>query len=242
MKKTSLGSYWKLIVCALASALVVAALAGCSPSADDETADAAADSATEAVENDASAEESPDEVGIDSSADAIFEFASDDNDADAEDGDDSATGDSDDSASGDTVMFGGVKFVIPDGWSTTIDGDDMEVVIPDDGTNVAKIVITQFPYDMTEDIEKDSVEAFMSGVVASFEGQESYEGTTKDRKIDGHYAELLDCSFVLDGEPLDSYVLTVATDDGIVSMMMASTNGSYNEQFQSIIDSVHVED
>lgn len=240
MKMISSSSYWKLIVCALASALVVVALAGCSPSSEDESADATADSAPEAVENEANSEESPDEVGIESSADAIFEFANGDNEAaEAESSADSASGDS---ASGDTIIFGGISFVVPDGWSTTIDGSDMEVVIPFDGTNVAKIVISQFPFEMTKDIEKDSVQAFMSGVEASFEDQEQFQGTTKDREVDGHYAELLDCSFVLEGEPLDCYVLTVATNDGIVSMMMASTDGSYSDQYRSIIDSVQVED
>lgn len=140
------------------------------------------------------------------------------------------------------TSFGGISFAMPSGWTSTVSNDSLAVKIPEKSGVVSIITGTHRAVDnsLINGLEGYALDAFLGGMVGGLEesnGRVVDESTTT---IDGKTAKTVKCTATISGHSVDVYLFAVLVDDGVTSLVLGSSDGTCNEQFEAILKSVRI--
>ncbi len=136
------------------------------------------------------------------------------------------------------VEYGGIKFDVPEGWTAIVTNSALTMEIPDGGASDASVQGTVTRGAATEGDEQASVDTYIDSILETLSQQEGFEEADYSASIEGVPSKTVKCSLSANDMTVEVYVVAVAVDGNITNLIMASSEGEYDAEYQSIIDSM----
>jgi len=140
------------------------------------------------------------------------------------------------------TKFGGISFVLPDGWEASASGDKLEIKAPENKDVIAVMQGNHKKNSVPSGKEEAALDSYIGGVLKGIGANTSSinNANITMQTIDGKTSETAKLTMNLAGYSIDTYAFGVIVDDGITNLMLGSTDGAYNKEFEGIINSVKI--
>ena len=136
------------------------------------------------------------------------------------------------------VEYGGITFDIPEGWTAVVSDSALSVQFPGGGASDASVQGTITLGAVAEGDEQGSVDAYVDDIMQMLSQQEGYELSDYEAAVEGVPSKAVKCSLSSNDKTVEVYVVAVAVDDDVTNLIMASSEGEYNEQYEAVIGSI----
>ena len=136
------------------------------------------------------------------------------------------------------AKYGGIKFDLPEGWTALVTDGVLSMEVPEGGAADVSVQGTIIRNAVTEGEEQASVDACMDGIMQTLSEQEGYAEGDYSAEIEGIPSRVAKCSLSANGMMVEVYVVAVAVDSNVTNLIMASSEGECDAEFESIIDSI----
>ena len=136
------------------------------------------------------------------------------------------------------ATYGGIRFDLPEGWTVLVTDGTLTMEIPEGGAVDVNVQGTIARGAATEGDEQASVDGYVDGIVEALSQQEGFQEEGYSASIEGIPSKATKCSLSANGMKVEVYVVAVAADGNITNLIMASSEGECDAQFESIIDSI----
>lgn len=145
--------------------------------------------------------------------------------------------------------FGGISFVLPDGWESEVSGDSLTITAPEKKDELTSVVGSHSvgtEDELAPGEEEKELDTLVGYVLdASADIWDSVDSKDVTMKyIDGQVAETVKCDVTQAGKNARTYIFVILIDDGtkeyVTHIMFTSTVSEYYDDFEAIIDSIKI--
>ena len=144
--------------------------------------------------------------------------------------------------------FGGISFVLPEGWTAEVDGTDLTLTPPEGEDTLFNLMTGEatpldasgYTTEQKTSALNNFIDGFIGGVAESSYSSGVGSPNVESKTIDGAPSAYAHFTMKMSGFDVSTHVFAIVLDDSLTKLTLGSTSTAYDADIEKIINSIRV--